>query len=278
MGGCLLKICSEPLSVDRFDTYVAQSRFNLRSSSYELTTLEPEVIYEHPWDNHTLAEQIKKEVRLLCWVMTNPNNHKAKARHVKRTWGKRCNILLFMSSEADEQLPTVKLNVSEGRDNLWMKVKEAFTYVYQHHYNDADWFYKADDDTYAIVENLRYMLYPYHPETPVHFGFKFKPYVKQGYMSGGSGYVLSKEALRRFVVEGIPNPEYCRPGTTEMEDIEIGACLEKLNVTAGDSRDYNGRGRMFPFDPELHLIPHKNKEFWYWDFMYYQTDDVRFSC
>ena len=32
----------------------------------------------------------------------------------------------------------------------------------------------------------------------MYFGCKFKPYVKQGYMSGGAGYALSKEALKRF--------------------------------------------------------------------------------
>ena len=41
---------------------------------------------------------ISKSSRLLCWVMTNPGNHEAKAHKVKQTWGKRCNILLFMSS------------------------------------------------------------------------------------------------------------------------------------------------------------------------------------
>ncbi|XP_017096909.2 glycoprotein-N-acetylgalactosamine 3-beta-galactosyltransferase 1 [Drosophila bipectinata] len=235
--------------------------------------------HEHPDDNSTAAEQLKKEVRILCWVMTNPTNHKKKARHVKRTWGKHCNKLLFMSSGHDNELPTVQLDVGEGRENLWAKVKAAFTYVYQHHYDDADWFYKADDDTYAVIENMRYMLYPYDPKTPVHFGFKFKPFVKQGYMSGGAGYILSKEALRRFVVEGIPNKKYCLPGTVINEDIEIGKCMANLNVTAGDSRDERGRGRMFPFIPEHHLIPAKwDKNFWYWNYQYYKTDDGLDCC
>jgi hypothetical protein len=69
--------------------------------------------------------------------------------------------------------------------------------------DEADWFMKADDDTYTIVENLRYMLEPHNATKPIYFGCKFKPYVRQGYMSGGAGYVLSKEALRRFVTQGI---------------------------------------------------------------------------
>lgn len=45
------------------------------------------------------AQSLAKDVRVLCWVMTSPANHRKKAIHVKRTWGKRCNQLLFMSSE-----------------------------------------------------------------------------------------------------------------------------------------------------------------------------------
>ncbi|EDV90270.1 GH23497 [Drosophila grimshawi] len=229
--------------------------------------------HDHVNENTSIAEKLYSCI--LCWIMTNPANHQTKARHVKRTWGKRCNKLIFMSSAKDEELDAVALPIGEGLDNLWGKTKEAFEYIYEHHMNDADWFLKADDDTYMIVENLRYMLYPYNPNTPVYFGCKFKPHVKQGYMSGGAGYVLSREAVRRFVVEAIPNPKLCKKENTGEEDTQIGECLENVKVLAGDSRDANGRGRFFPFVPEHHLIPSfMDKEFWYWEYIYYKTDEV----
>ena len=43
----------------------------------------------------------------------------------------------------------------------------------------------------------RYLLSDKNSSSPVYFGHKFKPYVEQGYFSGGAGYVLSKEALMR---------------------------------------------------------------------------------
>ena len=46
---------------------------------------------------------------------------------------------------------------------------------------------KADDDTYVIVENLKFMLQSHKPSDPIYFGCKFKPEVSQGYMSGGAG-------------------------------------------------------------------------------------------
>lgn len=95
-------------------------------------------------------------------------------------------------------------------------------------------------------------------------------------MSGGAGYVLSKEAVRRFVEEGIPNKNNCRQSADGAEDVEMGKCLEKIKVFAGDSRDSVGRGRFFPFVPEHHLIPgHVDKNFWYWKYIFYETDEVR---
>jgi glycoprotein-N-acetylgalactosamine 3-beta-galactosyltransferase len=145
--------------------------------------------------------------------------------------------------------------------------------------HDADWFLKADDDTYVILENLRYMLLPYSPNEPIYFGCKFKPYVKQGYMSGGAGYVLSKEAVKKFVEVALTNTTKCSTSNSGAEDVEIGKCLEAVQVKAGDSRDSLGRGRFFPFVPEHHLIPgHVKKSFWYWQYIYYESKEGMDCC
>ncbi|CAG9862134.1 unnamed protein product [Phyllotreta striolata] len=233
----------------------------------------------HRMTDSRIADALYNKVKVLCWVMTAPKNHDAKAKHIKATWGKRCNVLLFMSSQEDKTLPAVALNVSEGRNNLWAKTKSAFEYVYRKHFDDADWFMKADDDTYVVVENLRYMLRNADPQQPVYYGCKFKPYVKQGYMSGGAGYVLSKEALRRFVEEAIPNKKMCRKDPGGAEDVELGKCMQAVKVKAGDSRDAEHRGRFFPFDPAHHLIPgHTDRSFWYWSYVFYEEKQGMECC
>nr|CAD7572922.1 unnamed protein product [Timema californicum] len=178
----------------------------------------------------------------------------------------------------DTSLPTVALPVKEGRDFLWAKTKEAFKYIYKHYLDQADFFMKADDDTYVVVENLRYMLSEYSPMSPIYFGCRFKPFVKQGYMSGGAGYVLSKAAVTRFVEDALPNKD-CRQDHGGSEDVEIGKCLDLVGVKAMDSRDSLGRGRFFPFVPEHHLIPgHVNKDFWYYKYIFYESREGLDCC
>jgi glycoprotein-N-acetylgalactosamine 3-beta-galactosyltransferase len=66
----------------------------------------------------------------------------------------------------------------------------------------------------------------YKSSDPVYFGHHFKTIVKQGYYSGGAGYVLSKEALTRFANKG-RNSKICRQDGG-YEDVELGICMENL--------------------------------------------------
>ena len=132
-----------------------------------------------------MADDLYDSVRVVCWVMTQPANHALKARTVKYTWGHRCNKVLFMSTTEDPSLPTVALPVREGREHLWDKTKAAFQYIYDNHLDDGEWFMKADDDTFVIVENLRYFLSAKNYSAAEYYGCRFKPFSKEGYMSGG---------------------------------------------------------------------------------------------
>ena len=229
----------------------------------------------HHNEDRTKADELYDSVRILCWIMTTPENVDSKAKHVKATWGKRCNRLLFMSSKSDSSLPAIGLNVREGRNYLWGKTRAAFKYIHEQSYDDYDWILKADDDTYVVIENLRSMLSSYNPKHPIYFGHRFKPYIQQGYMSGGAGYVLSQEAAHRFATKALPDGYKCRQDPGGAEDLEMGTCLQRVGVYAADSRDDQGRDRFLPFTPIHHLVPGMiPKDNWFWDFNYYPAKEV----
>ena len=237
-----LKTSYEPQPLRRKDEQVAQAmRRNDDQINQSLSV-----------KNDTVAQTLRQKVRVLIFVLTSPKTLNTRAIYVKNTWGKRVDNLLFFSSESDPYIPTIGLNLSEGYWHLTAKSMHGFRYVYQHHFKDADWFMKVDDDTYVIMENLRYFLSDKNSSVPVYYGLHFKVLVKQGYHSGGAGYVLSKEALRRLATTG-SNSSLCSQDQG-FEDVRVGRCLEKLGVKIGSSLDRFGRSRFHCFKPLIHIF------------------------
>lgn len=222
--------------------------------------------------HHVIADKQAKEeaqrIRILCWIMTSPKTLHTKGKPIKETWAKRCNIVLFMSSQEDPSFSAnvIGLDVGEGRDKLWHKTRAAWQYVHDKHINDAEWFIKADDDTYVIVENLRHFVSKHKPDDPHFFGRYFKTF--GGYNSGGAGYVFSRETLRVFA-KLLKDPSRC-PKDSWAEDMEVGKCLAKMGIHPGDTRDPQGRESFHPLPPEHHLIPgYLPKDFWLWQYDYH---------
>ncbi|TGZ62358.1 hypothetical protein CRM22_007483 [Opisthorchis felineus] len=121
-----------------------------------------------------LSEPVNRSVKILCWITTMPSNHGTKAIHIKATWAPRCDRYLFMSSVDLPELPAVAAVNREGRSYLWEKTVFALNYVWTHFGEEFDFFYKADDDTYALIDNLRMLLASHDPHTPVLLGHAHK--------------------------------------------------------------------------------------------------------
>eukprot|EP00091_Calanus_sinicus_P010900 TRINITY_DN24970_c0_g1_i1.p1 TRINITY_DN24970_c0_g1~~TRINITY_DN24970_c0_g1_i1.p1 ORF type:complete len:141 (-),score=32.98 TRINITY_DN24970_c0_g1_i1:129-551(-) len=99
-------------------------------------------------------------------------------------------------------------------------------------------------------------------------------------MSGGAGYVLSKEALRRFAEISLPNEDLCQQDDGGAEDVNMGNCLKSVGVVSMDSRDNFGRFRFLPFTPENHIGQREwnSQGFWYWNYIKYPENTGVHCC
>jgi hypothetical protein len=100
------------------------NKLGLPSDTEEFQVLSEDGLYDE-----SLSEDLFHKVKILCWVFTHPDNHQNKSMHIKNLWGKRCNKLLFISTEEDWVLGTIKLPVPGGRGNLWNKTIKTYQYV-----------------------------------------------------------------------------------------------------------------------------------------------------
>lgn len=228
-----------------------------------------------------IEETVEIQVpKILCVILTSPKYHSLKAIHVRSTWGKHCDKLIFMSAKTDTNIGAIGFNVVDDHNHLWSKVKEMFYYVHENFIDDYDWVFKGDDDSFAILENMRYFLSSYSPQDPVYFGHRFQTKVhKYGYFSGGSGYVMSNAAVRLFTEKILTNSSFCRVSKdTGSEDFNMGECLDLAGVYPGDSRDPLKRDRFLPFVPVQHLFPSRDPKFWYWSYNYYKTPEGLDCC
>lgn len=142
----------------------------------------------HPYDrsNDSNNSSDASFPRVLCLILTSPKTLLTLAKAVNGTWAPRCtgyyfileydsNTLQQAELEFARQLPIAPIeNITAGYDHLTQKTTLAFLFAYEHHFDDFDWFIKADDDTYLFVDHLQIFLSDKNTSDPVTYGYNFK--------------------------------------------------------------------------------------------------------
>ncbi|KAL3874500.1 hypothetical protein ACJMK2_037509 [Sinanodonta woodiana] len=218
--------------------------------------------------DESIAIDLYKKVRVICIILTMEKSLATKTSAVNNTWAKRCNKHYFIMSTKLQRPDILNSEYPDNRSYLMHKVRNAFEFIHDKYIDEVDWVFKADDDTYAIIENLRFLLSHYNASKPGYLGFIFDKFITNGFMSGGAGYVLSRQSLRQLVQNGLRENKCPALKKEELpglgEDFAIGQCLENIHVPRLNSRDVYGRDTFHPYQIDKHLFGGLPKTLFTW--------------
>ncbi|XP_038555480.1 C1GALT1-specific chaperone 1 [Micropterus salmoides] len=183
------------------------------------------------------VQELTNQVRVSCVIMVQPKVLLYWATAID-TWSKHCDKAVFYTSESSKALEAIDLNEKDD----WARLRKALKHAYENA-GDLRWFFVAQPTTFAIIENLKYLVLTKDPSEPFYLGNALKSGELE-YVAYDSGIVLSYEALRRLVNvfqdEG-KCPERGRALWKLSEDKQLAVCLKYTGVFAENGEDSHGK-------------------------------------
>ncbi|XP_046550881.1 glycoprotein-N-acetylgalactosamine 3-beta-galactosyltransferase 1-like [Haliotis rubra] len=153
--------------------------------------------------NDTVSRQLEGKIRVLCWLYLRRTQELEKRLNItKNSWANKCTKLIVFINNHNDSLPAIGLDMAAKlvppSDSPLIT---AYRYVYKHHYNDADWFFSAEQLPFVIMENLRHFLSEKDPDEPIYYGHRMKSVTDVPglvYADRCAGVILSRKGLHLF--------------------------------------------------------------------------------
>ncbi|GAB6030547.1 hypothetical protein CHUAL_007412 [Chamberlinius hualienensis] len=190
---------------------------------------------------------LSEKVPVFCVVITKKLSQ---AKAVKNTWSKHCNRALFYGPFNDAAIPVNKMPAKDS----WVVLCEILLKVWKGYHEDFKWILVTGDRTYAIVENLRYMVASLDYNQSYYLGHAYHDYDGQ-YNIDDAGYVLSWQVMQTLFTK-FPDQQACaRFEYWQGGGRTLGKVLEETGIKPKDTRDIMERSRFLSFGLNKLLIP-----------------------
>ncbi|KAF7660891.1 hypothetical protein LDENG_00273690 [Lucifuga dentata] len=185
----------------------------------------------------TEMEELSHQVGVYCIIMVQPKIlvYWATARD---TWSKHCDKAEFYTSESSKAFEAVNLNEKDD----WARLRKALMHAFENA-GDLRWFFLAQATTFAIIENLKYLVLTKDHTEPFYIGHTMKSGELE-YVEYESGIVLNYEALKRLVKvfqDEEKCPERGRALWKLSEEKQLAICLKYTGVFAENGEDSHGK-------------------------------------
>lgn len=228
--------------------------------------------WEPPFEAMSEAQMLFHRVPILCVIYAQSSQQ---VRSVASTWSRHCNHATFLGSIRDDYVPI------DAMPGQWASSSGACHTVHyiwnQFGRQWPQWVLLVDDQTFAVIENLRRYLAPLNSSDVYYLGHAMHD-SKGFYNILSAGIVLSQGALDVSKLSCMRNVGSNAAGAL---DKTLGQLLRggHPSLRPIDTRDSNSRARFIPFSAEKLLIPGSVSYFnSYWRWSLFLSPEVSCFC
>ncbi|KAF7495964.1 Glycoprotein-N-acetylgalactosamine 3-beta-galactosyltransferase 1 [Sarcoptes scabiei] len=205
------------------------------------------------------SEFLANQTSITCMILSTTRH---RSRALNNTWTKHCNHRWFYGGHHENKIPYVKLRLLDESILSPRAFCLAFIDIINRIEESIEWLLITTDQTFAIVENLRYYVTPLDSGQQFYIGRPVHHYFLGVYNAIDSGIVLSKATVQllantifynRSNCNSLPMNKFIYGGQF---DSYIGMHLASHRIRPANSFDDRvgtGGSRFHPFMPERHL-------------------------
>ena len=176
-------------------------------------------------------------MKKIIYILLTCEKYQNRQDNVLKTWGQNKNVF-FYSEHEDKSRNVIKVcdeNLSDY-GSITLKQKFIFEKLEELFYNDYEWFFFGDDDTFVNTSLLESDLDTFDKTKVI--GLDYSMYWNGvTYASGGAGMVINREIISKFFKYN-EGPFGC--GGEKYPDITFGYNMQFNNVLLDSSPLFNG--------------------------------------